>query len=273
MKVRALIGALVVLGLAVVAVGRDGGGEGLEGQSAEAGDPAGRDFGGGGPIAALREIIPLPDLDLAPDPEDEVRGPRFLIARVHTDQALELLDRPDGGVVARLSDRTEFGSPRAMGVAREGEGWLGVTAPELFNGQLGWVREDDPALELYETRFWLVADLSARRLDLRYGKRFLDRFPITVGSQASPTPLGRYSVTDALAGKGVGPYYGCCILALSGHQPNLPANWLGGDRIAIHGTPDRVGGAASTGCLRASDDDMVSLFARVPLGVPVFIRA
>jgi len=59
----------------------------------------------------------------------------------------------------------------------------------------------------------------------------------------------------------------------SGHQPNLPAGWIGGNRMAIHGTPGSIGGAISHGCLRASDPDMVSLFARVPLGTPVFIHA
>ena len=73
--------------------------------------------------------------------------------------------------------------------------------------------------------------------------------------------------------RGVGPWYGCCVLALSGHQDNLPAGWIGGNRIAIHGTPGSVGGAESHGCLRASDPDMIALFARVPLGAPVFIRA
>lgn len=89
----------------------------------------------------------------------------------------------------------------------------------------------------------------------------------------SETPPGDYSVTDALAGPKLGPYYGCCVLAISGHQPNLPPGWIGGDRIAIHGTPGPVGGAASLGCLRATDADMVDLFALVPLGAPVFIRA
>jgi lipoprotein-anchoring transpeptidase ErfK/SrfK len=63
------------------------------------------------------------------------------------------------------------------------------------------------------------------------------------------------------------------VLALSGHQNNLPAGWIGGNRIAIHGTPGSVGGAESHGCLRASDPDMIALFARVPLGAPVFIRS
>jgi lipoprotein-anchoring transpeptidase ErfK/SrfK len=95
---------------------------------------------------------------------------------------------------------------------------------------------------------------------------------VTVGSKTSPTPLGKYAVTDGVDGRGLGPWYGCCILALSGHQNSLPAGWIGGNRIAIHGTPGSVGGADSHGCLRASDADMTSLFARVPLGTPVFIH-
>ncbi len=83
---------------------------------------------------------------------------------------------------------------------------------------------------------------------------------------------GDYAVTDGLVGRGLGPWYGCCLLALSGHQPNLPAGWIGGDRMAIHGTPGSIGGATSHGCLRASDANMISLIARVPLGAPVFIR-
>jgi len=43
--------------------------------------------------------------------------------------------------------------------------------------------------------------------------------------------------------------------------------------MAIHGTPGAIGGATSHGCLRASDPNMIALFARVPLGTPVFIHA
>jgi hypothetical protein len=261
-KLRPLIGALAVLALVLLVIGRG-----------EDSDSNERGSGDGDVLSTLRALIPQPELELPPPRAERRSGPRFFLARVRSGQTVELLDRPGGAVIERLEDQTEFGTPRALGVARAGDGWLGVTTPELRNGQLGWVSQDDPAFELNETRFWLVADVSARRLDLRHGRRLLDSFPITVGSPGSPTPPGRYSVTDALAGKELGPYYGCCVLALSGHQPNLPANWLGGDRIAIHGTPAPVGGASSAGCLRASNDDLVSLFARVPLGAPVFIRA
>jgi lipoprotein-anchoring transpeptidase ErfK/SrfK len=82
-------------------------------------------------------------------------------------------------------------------------------------------------------------------------------------------------VTDKIAGSRFGPYYGCCILALSGHQPNTPPGWTGGDRLAIHGTdaPATIGTPASAGCLRAADADLRPLMAKVPLGTPVFVRA
>jgi lipoprotein-anchoring transpeptidase ErfK/SrfK len=162
---------------------------------------------------------------------------------------------------------------RVFWVERVDGDWLGVPTPEVPDGQLGWIRDDRFALDISQTHFWITADVSARGLTLHYGDRILDRFPVSVGSPGSPTPLGNYAVTDGLVGRGLGPWYGCCLLALTGHQPNLPPGWIGGNRMAIHGTPGSIGGASSHGCLRASDPDMISLFARVPLGAPVFIRA
>jgi len=227
---------------------------------------------GGDLLSALRSTFPVSEIELAPEPEPPVRGPRYAIARVREGEEVELRSSPGGEVIAKLGDETEFGSERNFWVQRTDGDWFGVPAAELGNGELGWIRNDSDELELYETSYYVVADVSERWLELGYGNRLLERIPVTVGAPGSPTPTGRYSITDGLAGEGVGPYYGCCILALSGHQPNLPADWLGGDRIAIHGTPGAIGGALSAGCLRASDMDMVSLFARLPLGAPVFIR-
>ncbi len=71
-----------------------------------------------------------------------------------------------------------------------------------------------------------------------------------------------------------GPY-GCCALALTGRQPNVPQGWTGGDRIAIHGTnkEDSLGTPASSGCLRASDRDMRWMMKRIAVGAQVRIRA
>jgi lipoprotein-anchoring transpeptidase ErfK/SrfK len=132
----------------------------------------------------------------------------------------------------------------------------------------------DPALGLRRTRWSLHADLSERTLELRRGGRVVQRVTVAIGRAGSDTPTGRFAVTDKLAGDQFGPYYGCCILALSGTQPNTPPGWTGGNRLAIHGTdaPSTIGTASSAGCLRAGEADLRSLMAKVPLGAPVFIR-
>jgi L,D-transpeptidase catalytic domain len=228
---------------------------------------------GGSDSPHARSATPqLPRVRLDPPP-DSVRGPAFPIAIVRPGQRVALHTSPAGGAFEQVGDRTEFGSARVYWIQKVKGGWFGVPTPELPNGKLAWIKDDRFKLSISQTHFWISADLSAHRLTLHYAKRLIERFPVTVGARGSPTPLGAYSVTDGLEGRGLGPWYGCCILALSGKQPNLPPGWIGGDRIAVHGTPGSVGGADSNGCLRASDPDMISLFTRVPLGTPVFIQA
>jgi hypothetical protein len=197
----------------------------------------------------------------------------FAVARVRGATALR--SRPGGPVAATVPAGTEFGSPQTLSVAHRRGRWLGVVSPALPNGKLGWLSRDDRALSLKRVGYSLHADLSARTLVLRRGNRRIARMSVAVGRPGSATPTGRFSVTDKISGSRFGPYYGCCILALSGHQPNPPAGWRGGDRLAIHGTnaPGTVGQASSAGCLRAADKDLAVLMRRVPLGTPVFIRS
>jgi lipoprotein-anchoring transpeptidase ErfK/SrfK len=118
-------------------------------------------------------------------------------------------------------------------------------------------------------------DRSRRRLELRRGGRTLRRLPVAVGRPGTPTPLGRFAVTDKLrTGRPDSPY-GCCAVALTGHQTKLLRGWPGGDRLAVHATPqpETIGEAASLGCLRAGTPDMQALMRKVPLGAPVFIAA
>jgi hypothetical protein len=259
-KISPLIAAVAVAGaFALPLIGCGDGGSGGSGP------------GPSGVIDALRASIPL-KIRLRPPPK-QVGGPSYPLATVRSGHTIALHDSPGGSVVDRVRDRTEFGSVRVFWIEMVRRGWFGVPTPELPDGRLAWIRDDRLTLDLSQTHFWITADVSRQRLELHYGDRVLDSHPVSVGSPSSPTPLGDYSVTDGLVGRGLGPWYGCCVLALSGHQPNLPAGWIGGNRMAIHGTPGSVGGATSHGCLRASDPDMISLFARVPLGTPVFIRA
>jgi L,D-transpeptidase catalytic domain len=184
-----------------------------------------------------------------------------------------LRDRPRGPVTLGLGAATEFGGRRVLGVAARRGPWLGVVTSERPNGRLAWVHRRR-GLRLRRTRYSLHADLSVRRLELRRNGRRVRRLRVAIGARGAPTPPGRYAVTDKLDGSRFGPYYGCCVLALSGHQPNLPPGWPGGNRLAIHGTdaPGTIGTASSAGCLRAADTDLRALMSRVPLGTPVFVH-
>lgn len=222
--------------------------------------------------APVARTLPAPPPAPAPPAKPKPK-PRPDLAIVR--RSVPLRARPNGRVLLRARNRTEFGGQRVLSVAARRGPWLGVMAPELPNGQLAWVNSRNRGLDLRRTRYSLHADLSGRWVELRRGRRVLRRLTVAIGRPGSETPTGRFAVTDKLRGSRFGAYYGCCVLAFNGHQPNLPSGWQGGDRIAIHGTdsPGTIGGVASAGCLRAANADLEVLMRRVPLGTPVFIRA
>jgi hypothetical protein len=216
---------------------------------------------------APREGGPL----LAPFPTDANVAFRYLSAYVR--RPTTLYTRPGGRRELRIPARTEWGSPRVLGVVRQSGGWLGVQAPELPNGEIAWVPQR--ATQLAPVEWSIRADLSRRRLWVRRNGHTVRRFVIAVGATDHATPTGRFSVTDRLRVTDGGSPYGCCVLALSGHQVHLPADWPGGDRLAIHATKDAssIGKAVSLGCMRVQASHARWLIDNVPLGTPVFIRS
>ncbi len=200
-------------------------------------------------------------------------GDAYPVIWVRQGREVEIRTEPGGGdVVETVDKRTEFSSPTVFGVVRRSGRWAGVTTPYLPNNQLGWIKLDPEALKAGWTRLSIVVDVSERRAVLRAADKSLRSFAVTVGMPGADTPTGRFAVTDTFRGD-LNPAYGCCALALSATQPSLPSGWLGGNRIAIHGTSGPLGIAASHGCVRAADPDVSKLVNRVPLGAPVFIRA
>ncbi len=202
---------------------------------------------------------------------EKPRRGRFLTARVT--RRTPMRGSPGGRVLARVGRRTEFGSRRVLGVTARRDGWLRVTASDLANGEHGWIRAS--AARLGSTNVWIRVDRSRRELTLRRDRRVLRRLPVAVGRPGTETPLGRFAVTDRLRTRNPDSPYGCCALALSGHQTKLLPGWPGGDRLAIHATPnpETVGTPASLGCMRAHDRDIRVLMRRVPLGAPVVVVA
>lgn len=186
-----------------------------------------------------------------------------------------LWSAPDLGsrIVAHVGRETQFDTPSVLTVVGRRDDWLEVLHESLGNGETGWVRASD--VKVLREQWRIDVDLSRRRATLRRLGETVRTFPVAVGAPGTDTPPGVYGVTDRLTTGGPGSAYGCCVLALTGHQPDTPQDWPGGDRLAIHGTtaPESIGQAASHGCLRASEETMRLLMDKVPLGTQVRIVA
>ena len=198
-----------------------------------------------------------------------------VIAHVRPGGVVALRARPFGPVVARVGNLTRFGSQRALGVVATQRGrWLAVTEAGIAGNRTVWVDARAGGLRYSRTALELDVDLSDRTLTARRGNDVVRRVAVGVGAFDSPTPTGRFAVTDKLAGPSFSRAYGCCILALSAIQTSLPRGWAGGNRIAIHGTlsPTDFGHAVSAGCVHAPDADLRWLMRVAPLGTPVVIR-
>jgi len=180
---------------------------------------------------------------------------------------------PGGRPLVRLKSKTEFGSGRVLSIVGRRGPCMAVLVPELRNGRFGWL-DARRFTRLFRVPYSIEVDLSQRRMVVRRLGRTVTTTPVGIGRPGSPTPTGRFAVTDRLlTGRPRGPY-GCCILALTGHQPRIPQGWGGGDRLAIHATPapETIGQLVSAGCVRASTAVMRRLVRQVPLGTPVLIR-
>jgi lipoprotein-anchoring transpeptidase ErfK/SrfK len=198
-------------------------------------------------------------------------GPGALVAQLNHPTALRA--RPGGHVVARLATKTGFGSPEVLWVAQRSGRWLGVVTPQSGNNRIGWI----PAagVSLNRVTWELRVSLSARKVTVLDNGRVAQRYTVAVGAPQAPTPTGRFAVTDRLlTGNPAGPY-GCCILALSAKAPHAIQDWSGGDRIAIHSTPesDTIGEAVSHGCIRLTLAEGRWLVNHVPLGTPTYITS
>jgi lipoprotein-anchoring transpeptidase ErfK/SrfK len=178
---------------------------------------------------------------------------------------------PGGRRLAALGRHTEFGSPEYLLVVARRHGWLAVLSPLAGNGRVGWIAQS--AASLARNPWELRVSLAARRLTVLRDGHVVQRVTVAIGPPQTPTPVGRFAVTDRLVtGDPQGPY-GCCILALSAHAPHVIQGWGGGDRIAIHSTPENasIGQAVSHGCVRVTLAEGRWLLSHIPLATPTLI--
>jgi lipoprotein-anchoring transpeptidase ErfK/SrfK len=180
---------------------------------------------------------------------------------------------PAGRAEAQITTRTGFGSPQALWVVERHGDWLGVVSTQAGNNHIGWITAS--AVSLSRVPWELKVSLAARRLTVLDDGKVLERYTIAIGRPTAPTPTGRFAVTDRLAtGDPSGPY-GCCILALSAQAPHAIQGWDGGNRIAIHSTPETssIGLPVSHGCMRLTLAEGQWLLDHIPLGTPTLISS
>jgi lipoprotein-anchoring transpeptidase ErfK/SrfK len=197
-------------------------------------------------------------------------APLALVARVHTQTTMRV--SPGGRVLATQPTVTQYGSPAVVLVRRQVPGWLGVVSPLAGNGRLGWIPAASASLS--RVSWQLDVSLSKRELTVLDRGVVIERYKIAVGATYAPTPTGEFAVTDRLhTGDPSGPY-GCCILALSALAPHAIQGWDGGNRIAIHSTPEisSIGHPVSHGCMRLTVAEGAWLISHIPEGTPTIIR-
>ncbi len=145
-----------------------------------------------------------------------------------------------------------------------------VVIPWNNNSQTGWINLN--GLELSHTSTALIIKRSEHKLIILSHGEVLATLITGVGAAASPTPLGKFFVTERIDNPG-GPY-GAYAFGLSGFQPHPPAGWHGPAQMAIHGTnnPASIGTNMSAGCAHLAESSLKRLIPLVPLGTPVIIE-
>lgn len=224
----------------------------------------------GGSFKPVAPVPPAP-APATTQPHRPGHSPGVLVALLRHPTTMRA--SPGGPALAKLALRTGFGSPQAMWVVRRSGTWLGVVSPLAGNGRVGWIEQSTSTLG--RVAWQLIVSLHARRLTVIDDGKVLQRYTVAIGRPTAPTPTGRFAVTDRLlTGNPSGPY-GCCILALSATSPHAIQGWTGGNRIAIHSTPETssIGLPVSHGCLRLTLAEGRWLMAHVPLGTPTLISA
>ncbi len=202
----------------------------------------------------------------APEPQLLVRIPHAMTVRAHPHAGA----RAVGTLVSSSKYYHVALTAWVEETAKHGR-WGRVALPYTWPHRHGWI----PLRGLPRSRTFVEVhvDLSEHRITVtKFGKTLFGARGAT-GARSSPTPVGRYFVTDRVP-FGAGGALGSFAFGISGIQPQLPAGWSGGNQLAIHGTndPSSIGRSASAGCVRVSERTLHRLMPLLRLGTPVVIQ-
>jgi hypothetical protein len=199
-------------------------------------------------------------------------GGRFTLAAHVKGDRVRTFKRPGAPakvVKARVLEGEQM--PLVMLVTRRRADWVKVQLPTRPNLSEAWVRERDVRLRHNEWR--LRIDLSAYRVYTYRGDRLISEHTIGVGKSVTPTPRGRYYLTDLVKPEDPDGLYGSYAFGLSAHSDVVTSFGTGNGQIGIHGTNDTstLESRVSHGCIRVGNSVIESFARHLPLGTPVRI--
>lgn len=183
---------------------------------------------------------------------------------------IKVYSAPDGKHVRTLTNPTDEGQPLHALVRDRAGLWLKIQLVARPNGATGWVHLTD--FSQYEAPYRIVVQRCAKKLSVVKAGKVTWQRPVAVGKPSTPTPTGEFFVDFITPMRCCA--YGPVMLSVSGFSNVLFQFGKGGTgQIAIHGTNAdwSVGRAASNGCVRMHNADVVALSKMVPAGTPVLI--
>ncbi|WP_072619927.1 L,D-transpeptidase [Spirulina major] len=119
--------------------------------------------------------------------------------------------------------------------------------------------------------------LGERRVYVLRGDETIASYPVAIGTSATPTPTGTFEVFQRVENPvWQNPWTG--QVTPPGPNSALGLRWIGfaemsNGIIGFHGTPtvNSIGKAASNGCVRMFNHDVVAMFEQVEIGTTVTV--
>lgn len=180
-------------------------------------------------------------------------------------------------VIAKVADtRPLTGNPTVLPVVgtadANGKPWVRVLLPQRPDSSTGWIPVGGTRVGHTP---WHVVVVRAQRRAYLYRAGKLDRtFTVIVGKPSTPTPAGQFFVAEVVH-EGIGATTGPYALATSAYSNVLQEFDGGPGQVALHGVTGLAGAlgtAASHGCVRFADADIIWLAAHIGAGTPINIK-
>lgn len=163
---------------------------------------------------------------------------------------------------------TDSASPPLQGI---------VSAPDLVTPGLPSLREFSRYLPENQT-VHLLLKLGQRKVHVYQGQKLIASYPVAIGRPEYPTPTGEFKVFEMIVNPAwQSPWTG--EVETPGIDGSLGLRWIGfvemsNGVIGFHGTPNvaSIGQAASHGCVRMRNTDIVKMYEHVQVGTIVRVE-